>query len=415
MEEQNQTIPEVQQEESNQTQQKSRALTIVMQSVSSLLILIEWIIGIALVRTPSEFFHDPKFEPQLGERFVSEMGSALGFIVTVCIVNVITVLLILFIVNRIKKKRAKKATAEVVAEPSKEKNTTVLKGICSAVVLLEWIIAFWNHYISLSSVLIILLVNVATAFLVVFLFGKGEKEKMSQRWKAIKEWCSKHIGWTIAIVLFIVAFFVWAAVDTDNLGTRRSEERIEKSIQSGDPSKVMDAVRRSVNYSDLYDRKSISSDELYSRPLYMITQLTESGNVNAAIYFYENKTSHCSNEDLDKTWGDKYTYSQKACQLIYEGLIKQEKMDEAWNYHLWEDRESDTYRNAECYYHYMIDVINYYCGKDNKAEATRFMKQHLAWFVKNVDSAESEYAEKTKAAYSSEIVKQKLAEYIENY
>jgi Ca2+/Na+ antiporter len=401
--------------EQDQSVQKSRALTIAMQSVSSLLILIEWIIGIALVRTPSEYFHEPNFKSQLWDRFLSEMGSALGFIVIVCIVNVITVLLIMFIVNRIKKKRAQKAKPEAVAEPSTNKKTALKKSIYSAIVLLEWIFALWDHHISLLSVLIILLVNVATAFLVVFLFGKGSKEKMSQRLKAIKEWCGKHIGWTIAIVLFLIALFVWAFVDTDNIVTRRSEERIEKSLQSGDPAKVMDAVRRSVDYNDLYNSHSISSEERYSRPLYIITQLIESGNINAAIYFYENKTYHCANDDLDNTWGDQYQFSQKACQLIYGELIKQEKMDEAWNYHLWNSDTSDSYSNAECYYNYMIDVINHYCGNDNKAEATRFMKQHVAWFVKNVDNSDSKYAAETKAAYSSEKVKQQMALYIENY
>ena len=63
----------------------------------------------------------------------------------------------------------------------------------------------------------------------------------------------------------------------------------------------------------------------------------------------------------------------------------------------------------------MIDVINHYCGNDNKAEATRFMKQHVAWFVKNADNSDSKYAAETKAAYSSEKVKQQMALYIENY
>ena len=384
-----------------------------MQSVASLLILIEWIIGIAVVRTPSEYFHDSNFKSLLGDRFVSEMGSALGFIITVCIINVITVLLIMFIVNRCKKKRAKKNPE--AAEPATNKNTALKKGIYSAIILLEWLVALWGNKVSFLAIFIILLVNVATAFLVAFLFGKSSKEKMLQRLIAIKEWCRKHIGWTIAIVLFIIALFVWAVVDTNNIAIRRSEKRIEKNVQSGNSVKVLDAVQRSVNYSDLYRTNAISSEELYTRPLNIITLLVESGNINAAIYFYENKTSHCSNKDLDVTWGGEYQYSQKACRLIYDGLIKQEKMDEAWNYHLWNSDTSDSYSNAECYYNYMIDVINHYCGNDNKAEATRFMKQHVAWFVKNADNSDSKYAAETKAAYSSEKVKQQMALYIENY
>lgn len=47
-------------------------------------------------------------------------------------------------------------------------------------------------------------------------------------------------------------------------------------------------------------------------------------------------------------------------------------LDMAWTYHPSEDDEPNSVYNAQCYYDYMSDVVNYYCGKDDKQAALQF-------------------------------------------
>ena len=178
----------------------------------------------------------------------------------------------------------------------------------------------------------------------------------------------------------------------------KSIEKIELSMQTGNADEVMKAVQASV---DLY------------HPLELLTNLLDRGYIDAALYFYKHKTSHCSNYEMK--YGNLYKdagFTTKATNLLYNALINTERMEEAWNYHPLEYEGATYAGNASSYFSYISDVVNYYCMKNDKASAKQFVKDHIVWFVNNVDNGK--WGEKYPD-FKSKKVNQRLMQQINNY
>lgn len=206
---------------------------------------------------------------------------------------------------------------------------------------------------------------------------------------------SKNIKWLIVIgIIIIIALSIAIPKWKESLSTIR----IERSIRKGDPELVMKAVKKSVEWY---------------HPLELINQLIDEGYLDAAIFLYEYKTSHCSTYEMK--YSSLYShadFTKKATTLIYDALINAERMDEAWEYHPLEYENPNYTGNASAYYAYVSDVIHHYCIQNKRNEAKQFVNTHMLWFIKNVDNGKyrDEYYE-----YMSYDVKQRLMLQISEY
>lgn len=228
-------------------------------------------------------------------------------------------------------------------------------------------------------------------------FEEEQKQIRKKRQRIILlYWIKDHIGGLIAVItVLLMVLGVWLIISIEQRETDRSIAQIEHSIMTGDSLAVINAVKESTDLG---------------HPLELLTKLVETGNIDAAIYFYNNKTTHCPTYAME--WGDDAQFSQKACKLIYDALISSERMEDAWRFHQLESSDENYARNASSYFSYITDVVDYYCKNNDKNKARTFVKEHLSWFIKNVDNSKwrEEYPD-----FESKKVNQRLMQQIKNY
>ena len=378
------TSQDLVQEESNQQEEKTKKVTTFYKWVCGIFIVVEWIIGISLSNYSGHSW--------FGGPLIEEMVNAIFAVFEMFVINALTYIIIIRLIRKIINKERKNKVAEWITTNSEN----IKKKLLFVLFLVEWILGLLYKTLSLSSTFLILAVNIITITLIKVLSRKINKEKVLCTLSSIKHWCGEHKGAVITLVTALIALIVLSNVDFKDIKRRKTEERIESSIASGDSQRVMTEVKKAPKYE---------------HPLHLLTRLVETDNIDAAIYFYENKTSHCSTDEMAHKYSADAEFTRAACKLLYTALISHEQMEKAWTYHPLEYDNPNNVDNAQCYYDYMNDVVNYYCGKDDKPAALQFTKQHIIWFVKNVDNDNSDkYSD-----YHSEKVKSRLMEYIENY
>ena len=233
-------------------------------------------------------------------------------------------------------------------------------------------------------------------------FSSFEKVKRQIKLNIVKKWCLNHKGWIIGILFVVISILSVILTSIEEAEEQAKKEellvKVEQAILSKDIDKIMEALKESPRQD---------------HPLELLTQLVNDGYLDAAIYFYNNKTSHCSTYEMqyEASYGDA-SFTKAATKLIYDALISSERMEEAWQYHPLDYEEPNYAGNANAYFAYINDVVNYYCKTGKKDIARQFVKEHLAWFVNNVDNGRygKDYPE-----FYSEKVSQRLTKQINNY
>lgn len=131
-----------------------------------------------------------------------------------------------------------------------------------------------------------------------------------------------------------------------------------------------------------------------------------------AINVYENITSW--HEDRYNMQWSNGTYERKACKLLREYLIAHGQYEKAWNYYPLEYSDEDYRGNAQVRFGYLSDVVADMCSKGQQEDAQKFVESQMRWFVTYIDSDTSEDDEGLKASFSSDAVRQKLLDQIDN-
>lgn len=99
----------------------------------------------------------------------------------------------------------------------------------------------------------------------------------------------------------------------------------------------------------------------------------------------------------------------RSYKKVYKAFIKAGRYDEAWDYHELGYSNPDDEENSPHYYAYLVDVLTDMAMKDKLDDAEPFLKVHLLWFTKNVDTSTRE---RFKAEYNTEAVRAKLQQVI---
>lgn len=211
----------------------------------------------------------------------------------------------------------------------------------------------------------------------------------------------KRILTIVGVILGVclLAFGIWkiSSVVSANKKAKPKNITIEQSIALNDEDAIIRAIDNTKKIED---------------PLSVITTLVKSNHLDAAIYLYENKTNHTDTYQMDHPSWDVAEFTRSATKVLYDALIKAERMEEAWNYHAL-DYDTPTYAgNCNCYFQYVMDVVNYYCKQNRKQEARVFLKEHLIWFVNYVDNGEWG---KNYPNFTSAKVNQRISKYINEY
>lgn len=175
------------------------------------------------------------------------------------------------------------------------------------------------------------------------------------------------------IVLIVTLNLMEACVDLCSDAYRSffsTHEEVLEAIDKGELSKAKEL---------LPDAKE---SELYRCAQLLIEEYIAIDDVKNVVYVFERITpNHCSYRTAD------YTKAVKA--MLYEALIKNGEYEQAWKYHKL-DYEDPTYHgNAVNYYSYMTDVLEALCKKGQIRDAQEFLDDHVSWFRKNVDNANS--------------------------
>lgn len=90
---------------------------------------------------------------------------------------------------------------------------------------------------------------------------------------------------------------------------------------------------------------------------------------------------------------------------VYKAFIRAGRYDDAWNYHELSYPDPNNDDNARHYYAYLVDVITDMAKKKKLNRANQFIKEHILWFEKYVDTSHSN---SLKAEYSTNVVRAKL-------
>ena len=231
-----------------------------------------------------------------------------------------------------------------------------------------------------------------------FIISFEKEEKNLKRKYSINRainWCRNNI---LRLIIILIAIIIPTSIITRCTKKKMVETKFEKAVETNNAEEIYRLV------------KIIKPQE---HPLGLLTQLVESGNIDAALYLYNHKSSHCSTYNMQfNALYDDAQYTRDACKLLYDALIKTERMDEAWSYHPLTLDNPSSPGNAQQYFSYISDVVNYYCSKGEKDKARGFVKAHLVWFVSNVDNKKSgnDYSD-----FYSANVNKRLTKQIDNY
>ncbi len=205
------------------------------------------------------------------------------------------------------------------------------------------------------------------------------------------------IGIVVGVCLLALGIWKISSVVSANKKTEQKKLTIEQSIALNDEDAIIRAIDNTKKIED---------------PLSVITTLVKSNHLDAAIYLYENKTNHTDRYEMSWDYDEIKRFSKSASKILYDALINVERMDEAWNYHELDSRNSTYAGNASCYYQYIMDVVNYYCKQNRKQEARVFLKEHLIWFVNYVDNGQGG---NNYPNFTSTKVNQRISKYINEY
>lgn len=154
-------------------------------------------------------------------------------------------------------------------------------------------------------------------------------------------------------------------------------------------------VLEAIDKGELSKAKELLPDakesELYRCAQLLIEEYIAIDDVKNAVYVFERITpNHCSTYDMQ--YSSLYRtadYTKAVTAMLYEALIKNGEYEQAWKYHKL-DYEDPTYPgNAVNYYSYMTDVLEALCKKEQIRDAQEFLDNHVSWFRKNIDNANS--------------------------
>lgn len=189
---------------------------------------------------------------------------------------------------------------------------------------------------------------------------EDKKKQKKDRWRSIIK----------GVILVIIPLSIYLIAE-------HRITRIENQIENGN----LDKARKYLSSINFSMRKTLNGNaealkKKYDFSLQLIEGYIKSDQLDKAIDVYEKITpEHCSIYEMryrSNCKGRNRNYEPTATNLIYKALIESERMDDAIKYHPM-DTNSD-------YYDHMSEVINYYCRKNDKAAAKKYVKEHLIWF-----------------------------------
>ena len=150
-------------------------------------------------------------------------------------------------------------------------------------------------------------------------------------------------------------------------------------------------VAEAIEKGNLSEAKKLLPDamekERYRYALLLIEEYVAIEDVDNAVFVFERITpEHCSMyemqyESLYKT----AKYTKEAVSIIYPSLIKKGEYEKAWKYHELEYEDPHYAGNAQCYYNYLLDVMDHLCEQGKISDAGKFLNEHAVWFRQNVD------------------------------
>lgn len=205
-------------------------------------------------------------------------------------------------------------------------------------------------------------------------------------------------SWRGCLGIVIVLTVLGAVIDgMQDCSVGRSHGKFEKKLEEGDLTGAKAVLKK----GDVDKDAALQLIEVY----------LAAGDADAAIDVYENVTSdHASRYEM--RW--KGSYSREACKLLREYLVQHGQYEKAWNYYPLEYEDENYSGNAKCRYEWMSDVVSEMCKKGHQDDARIFVDDQIRWFVTCVDGDTRADSEATKAAYGSEVVREKLYNQIDN-
>ena len=210
------------------------------------------------------------------------------------------------------------------------------------------------------------------------------------------------LSWRGCLSVIAVLFIFGIISDAiHSCSSENSYDKFEKAMSEGNLSEAKTILRNG----------SVGSNAA----LQLIKAYLDAGDADAAIDVYENITSnHVSRYDMQYTSLNHSEYEQKACKLLREYLMQHGQYEKAWNYYPLQYEDENYSGNAQSRYAGMTDVVSEMCKKGRQDDARSFVDDQLRWFVTYIDGETGEDSEKDKAAYGSEVVRQKLYNQIDN-
>lgn len=165
-----------------------------------------------------------------------------------------------------------------------------------------------------------------------------------------------------------------------------SSSSIKSSVEEGQLTKAVKQV------DDATPRKTTTQ---------LIGELVKVGKLDKAAEVLVKTTrgrAYLSKEE------DRVSYNK-----VYKAFIKAGRYDEAWDYHELDNSNPDSELNAAQYYAYLVDVLTDMSMKNKLEDAHDFLKVHLLWFTKHVDTSSRD---RIKVEYSTETVRARLEQVI---
>jgi len=156
-----------------------------------------------------------------------------------------------------------------------------------------------------------------------------------------------------------------------------SSEKCEKALNEGN-----------LKEAESHLKEIIDSEICHHYGGLLIDEYIAIGNLDRAMYVFENITEHCSMYDMQWNHKTHAAYTRTYSKKIYNALLKEGRYDEAWSYHARSYDSEDYPGNAPDFFAYMSDVIIAMCSSGQSAQAQQFIKQKSVWFLKNVDNHE---------------------------
>jgi hypothetical protein len=169
-----------------------------------------------------------------------------------------------------------------------------------------------------------------------------------------------------------------------------SNSGVRKALKAGELSEAVEKCNASTSHE-------VSSD--------LLDALLKVGQVDKAKMLLQRLFP----ED-DRFWGFRDNYARASYTKLYKALIAAGRYDDAWECHELDTNDPNDAMNAKHYYTFMVDVVTALELQGKDEEAQEFIRTHIIWFSKNVDTmpADSEYRQE----YSTELVQEKLQDII---